>query len=151
MDLLEMIRQALRENKVEKRSIYEVLQKEGKVFRQPDDIAIRNELGEAATVEGVRQLMKEAEQGRTYAADLIDQAVAARVRAQGEGFDAEKYKSMLVRSGDLDFVKEEIKSYDELAKQRFTTGRQTKTEEFGKETNPAPASRNDYVEENIFE
>ncbi|NMF00244.1 hypothetical protein [Aneurinibacillus aneurinilyticus] len=128
MNLLEQLRQALREHKIEKHAVLELVQNEGEVFRQPDDIALRNELGDAATVEGIRQLKQEAEQGRQYATDLIDKAVQARVRAQGEGFDAEKYRAMLVRANDLDFVKDEIESYDELAKQRFTGGRQTERE-----------------------
>ncbi|RBN37176.1 hypothetical protein DMN50_31790, partial [Priestia megaterium] len=80
---------------------------------------------EQATVEGVKQLKVEAEQGRQYAVDLVDQAVAARTRAQGDGFNAESYKNVLVRSADLDYIKEEIKAYEEMAGQRFTGGRQT--------------------------
>ncbi|MBO0962349.1 hypothetical protein J1P26_21840 [Neobacillus sp. MM2021_6] len=125
MNLLEQIRTALKEGKIERRSVYDALSTEGEVFRQPEDVQLRNELGDAATVEGVKQLKTEAEQGRQYAADLIDQAVQARVKAQGDGFDSEKYRSMLVRAADLDFVKEEIKSYGDLAAQRFTPGRQT--------------------------
>ena len=32
---------------------------------------------------------------------------------------------MLVRAADLDYIKSEIESYEEMAGQRFTTGRQT--------------------------
>ncbi|MED0739013.1 hypothetical protein [Aneurinibacillus thermoaerophilus] len=150
VNLLEQLRQALRECKIEKRAVYEILSSEGEVFRQPDDIALRNELGDAATIEGIRQLKKEAEQGRQYAADLIDKAVQARVRAQGEGFDAEKYRSMLVRANDLDFVKDEIKSYEEMAKQRFTPGRQTEQEPLEPTSAPAPARQAAEEEDNIF-
>ncbi|BFI99911.1 MAG: hypothetical protein PME_23470 [Priestia megaterium] len=125
MNLIEQIRTALQKNEIEKSRVYEILQGEGEKFRQPDDMAIRNELGEQATVEGVKQLKVEAEQGRQYAADLIDQAVAARTRAQGDGFNAESYKAVLVRSADLDYIKDEIKVYDEMVEQRFTPGRQT--------------------------
>ncbi|WP_372780299.1 hypothetical protein ACBZ92_02095 [Priestia aryabhattai] len=125
MNLIEQIRTALQKNEIEKSRVYEILQGEGEKFRQPDDMAIRNELGEQATVEGVKQLKVEAEQGRLYAADLVDQAVASRTRAQGEGFNAESYKNMLVRAADLDYIKDEIKAYEEMAEQRFTPGRQT--------------------------
>ncbi|MGG0436220.1 hypothetical protein ABEY51_27000 [Priestia megaterium] len=125
MNLIEQIRTALQKNEIEKSRVYEILQGEGEKFRQPDDMAIRNELGEQATVEGVKQLKVEAEQGRLYAADLVDQAVASRTRAQGDGFNAESYKNMLVRAADLDYIKDEIKAYEEMAEQRFTPGRQT--------------------------
>jgi len=123
--LLQQITDAIRENKVEKREIYKLLGEEGETFRQPDDIAIRNELGDNATVDGVKQLKEEAEQGRTYAADMINNAVEARTRAQGDKFDADKYRQMLVRAADLDFVKEEIDTYEAMAKDRFNGGRQT--------------------------
>jgi hypothetical protein len=125
MNLIEQIRTALQKNEIEKSRVYEILQSEGDKYRQPDDIALRNELGEQATIEGVKQLKVEAEQGRQYTADLIDQAVASRTRAQGEGFNAESYKNMLVRAADLDYIKDEIKAYEEMAEQRFTPGRQT--------------------------
>lgn len=129
MNPLEQLRQAIAEGKVEKRAVYEVLAAEGETFRQPDDVQIRNELGDAASVEGVRQLKKEAEHGRTYSADLIDSAVKARVRAQGDAFDADKYRAMLVRADDIEFVKDEIQSYGEQAKQRFKPGRQGELED----------------------
>lgn len=131
MNLLEQIRQALKENQIEKARVYEILQGEGEPYRHQDDIALRNELGELATVEGIRQLKKEAEHGRQYVADLIDQAVQARVKAQGEGLNAESYRQMLVRSDDIQFIKDEIKSYENLAKERFTSGRQTEKETLG--------------------
>ncbi|MED4866117.1 hypothetical protein ABET15_04250 [Heyndrickxia faecalis] len=129
--LLDEVRTAIRENKIEKRAVYDVLAAEGETFRQPDDIAVRNELGEQATVEGVRALKKEAEQGRAYVADLIDQAVQSRVRAQGDKFNADAYKQMLARSGDIGFIKDEINSYQEMTKDRFTPGRQTNPDDPG--------------------
>lgn len=128
MDLLEQMRTAIAENKIEKRSIYELLGTEGEKFRQPDDIAIRNELGDAASVEGVKKMKEEAEQGRQYVTDLVDKAVEARVRAQGEGFKAEPYKNMLSRSADIQYIKDEIESWDGMTEQRFTPGRQTEAE-----------------------
>lgn len=128
MDLLEQMRTAIKENKIEKRSIYELLGAEGEKFRQPDDIAIRNELGDSATVDGVKKMKEEAEQGRQYVADLVDEAVEARVRAQGEGFKSEPYKKMLSRSADIEYIKDEIKSYEAITAERFTSGRQTEAE-----------------------
>jgi hypothetical protein len=103
-----------------------LLTEEGEPFRQPDDVAIRNELGkDYSSVNAIRQLKKEAQQGRRYLADTIDEAVAARVKAQGDSFNAESYRNMLTNSGDIDSIKEEITAYDNMAKQRFTPGRQT--------------------------
>ncbi len=125
VSVLDDLKKAVEENKIEKSRVYAVLDGTGDKFRQPDDIALRNELGDDATVGGVKQLKAEAEQGRAYVADLIDQAIASRVRAQGQGFKADSYKQMLVRSGDIEFIKDEIKSYDDLAKHVLTPGRQT--------------------------
>ena len=128
MNLMDQLRSELKDNKIEKRAIYELLGTEGEKFRQPDDIAIRNELGDAASVDGVKKIKEEAEQGRQYVTDLVDQAVKARVRAQGEGFKAEPYKNMLSRSADIEYIKDEITSYEELAKERWPQGRQTEAD-----------------------
>ncbi|PFP29400.1 hypothetical protein COJ96_10880 [Bacillus sp. AFS073361] len=129
LNLLEQIRAALKDNTVEKARIYEVLQSEGETFRQPEDIAIRNELGDLAKPEAIRQLKKEAEMGRQYVSDLIDKAVQARVKVQGTEFDSEKYKQMLIRVNDVEFLKEELESYEKLAVEKFVPGRQTKPED----------------------
>jgi hypothetical protein len=137
LGVLEELKTAVEENKIEKARAYAVLDGTGEKFRQPDDIALRNELGDNATVEGVKTLKQEAEQGRAYVADLIDQAVASRVRAQGQDFKADSYKQMLVRSADIDFIKDEIRSYEELAKKNLTPGRSTQgndTQHRGQET-----------------
>lgn len=128
MDLLEQMRTAITENKIEKRAICELLGTEGEKFRQPDDIAIRNELGDAASVDGVKKMKEEAEQGRQYVTDLVDKAIEARVRAQGEGFKADSYKNMLSCSADIEYIKSEIESYDAMTQERFTSGRQTEAE-----------------------
>ncbi|WP_153465108.1 hypothetical protein [Sediminibacillus terrae] len=131
MSLLDQIRTAIQEGKLEKRSVYDVLSGEGETFRQPDDVKLRNELGEAATVEGVRALKKEAEQGRQYFADTVDEAVKARVRAQGDKFNEEKYRQMLTRTADLEYIKDEIETYNRLAKDGLTPGRQTEVDDPG--------------------
>ena len=153
-NLIADIRHAVRENKIEKAVIYDVLAEEGDAFRQPEDIAIRNELGkDLCKPDAIRQLKKEAEQGRRYLADTIDEAVAARVRAFGDTFNADSYRSMLARSGEIDHIKEEINAYERLAKERFKPGRQT-------EPKPLPAddegdeSNNrfdDVDDENLFD
>lgn len=128
MDLLAQMRTAITENTLDKAEAYRVLDGAGDKFRQPDDIAIRNELGDAASVDGVKKMKEEAEQGRQYVTDLVDQAVKARVRAQGEGFKSEPYKNMLSRSADIEYIKSEIEAYDAMAGERFTPGRQTEAE-----------------------
>lgn len=152
MDLLAQIRQALQEGKIEKARLYEVLSTEGETFRQPDDVSIRNELGEQANVEGIKQLKTEAELGRAYVVDLIDQAVSARVKAQGEKFNAEQYKQMLVRVNDIEFIKGEIDSYEKQALERFTPGRQTAPDDLDdddkKEIRSNPVKP---IDENIFD
>ncbi|USK72672.1 hypothetical protein [Peribacillus asahii] len=126
LNFLDELRTQIRENKIEKGKIYDLLTEEGEPFRQPDDIALRNELGKDFTsVEAVRQLKKEAQQGRRYLADSVDLAVSARVKAQGDTFNAESYRSMLVTWGDIDAIKEEAESYNKAAEQRFSGGRQT--------------------------
>jgi hypothetical protein len=149
VNLLEQIRAALKDNTVEKSRIYEVLSGEGEPFRQADDIAIRNELGDLATPEGVRQLKADADNGKKYVADLIDKAVAERVKVQGDSFDADKYKAMLVRVGDIDFIKDELASYEKQAKERFVSGRQTEPEDLEQELEPVTRSQNG--PENIFD
>ncbi|MEH7114559.1 hypothetical protein V7124_19665 [Neobacillus niacini] len=152
MDLLTQIREALKENKLEKSKIYEVLQSEGDPFRQPEDIAIRNELGEQANVEGIKKLKSEAEMGRTYITDLIDEAVKSRVKVQGEHFNAEQYKQMLIRTNDLEFIKGEIESYDKQALERFTPGRQTQDDDLGADDmQKERAPKVDPQNENIFD
>jgi hypothetical protein len=150
MNLLEEMRKALKDNKLEKGKVYELLTEEGEPFRQPDDIALRNELGELANVSAVRQLKKEAQQGRRYLADTIDQAVAMRVKAQGDTFNAESYRSMLTLSADIDHIKDEIDSYEKMAKERFKAGRQTKQEEI-EEKEEEKVRTETFMNSNLFD
>lgn len=144
MNFLDELRTQIRENKMEKGKIYDLLTEEGEPFRQPDDVAIRNELGkDHSSVAAIRQLKKEAQQGRRYLADTIDEAVAARVKAQGDSFNAESYRNMLNNSADIDSIKEEITAYENMAKQRFTSGRQTEDEELGNEQEQDQNTRNE--------
>lgn len=150
VNLLEQIRQALQENKLEKKAVYDLLAAEGETFRQPDDIAIRNELGDRASVEGIRHLKREAEQGRAYVSDLIDQAVKVRVKAQGDAFNEESYRNLLTRSDDIRFIKDEIEAFTKMVEMRFTPGRQTEDELKNKEL-MNHRTVTDYEDENIFD
>ncbi|MET3689881.1 hypothetical protein ABIC37_005431 [Priestia megaterium] len=153
-NLLGDIRQAVRDNKIEKAAIYEVLGEEGDKFRQPEDIKLRNELGkDFCSVDAVRQLKKEAQQGRRYLADVIEDAVKARVRAFGDGFNAESYRAMLTTSGEIDHIKEEIDAYERMAKERFKPGRQTEPEKVpGEEQGEEENKRFEPVEDgNLFD
>ena len=155
--LLDDVRTAIRENKVEKAVIYDILAEEGDPFRQPEDIAIRNELGkDFCSIQAIRQMKKEAQQGRRYLADVIDQAVSARIKAQGDTFNADSYRQILSLSGDIDHIKDEIDSYDRLAKARFVTGRQTEPENPEKEKpeDETPEEEKEKIDpdsDNIFE
>lgn len=153
LNILEQIREALKNNTVEKARIYEVLQSEGEPFRQPDDIAIRNELGDKANTESIRTLKKEAEMGRQYVTDLIDKVVQARIKVQGTEFDSEKYKQMLVRVNDVEFLKDELKSYEKLALEKFVPGRQTKSEDLDpySDNQKENTRSNEPQDENIFD
>ena len=153
--LLDDIRTAVRENKIEKAVVYDILAEEGDPFRQPEDIALRNELGkDYCNPLAIRQLKKEAQQGRRYLADVIDQAVTARVKAQGDGFNADSYRQILSLSGDIDHIKEEIDSYERQAKMRFVEGRQTEPENVEKKEQPEEDVKEvieDDDTDNIFE
>ena len=154
--LLDDIRTAISENKIEKAVIYDMLGEEGIPFRQPEDVALRNELGkDFCSVQAVRQLKKEAQTGRRYVADVIDMAITARVKAQGDTFNADSYRSMLTMSADIDYIKDEVDSYERLAKQRFVGGRQTEPEKLepkkDRENEPEEITqRLDPDSENIF-
>ena len=124
MNLLEQLRQELKENKLERKAVYDVLSEGNETFRQPDDIALRNALGEDATEQGVKTLKQMAENGRKYKEDLVDEAVKERVAVQGDSFNSENYKSLLNRA-DIDFIKEEAESYRKMKGDKFTSGRQT--------------------------
>lgn len=156
LNFLDELRTQIRENKLEKGKIYDLLTEEGEPFRQPDDVALRNELGkDFSSVNAVRQLKKEAQQGRRYLADMVDSAVSSRVKAQGDTFNAESYRNMLTNWGDIDAIKEEADSYEKAAKQRFTGGRQSEDEnldpEDKKKKEDKPKVRVDNDKINFFE
>ena len=138
MNVLDELRTQIRENKLEKGKVYDLLNEEGEPFRQPDDVALRNELGkDFVSIDAIRQLKKEAQQGRRYLADSVDLAVSARIKAQGDTFNANSYRNMLMTWGDIDAIKEEAECYEKEFQKRFTAGRQTEPEDLeGSKNNP---------------
>lgn len=63
-----------------------------------------------------------AEDGKAYRADLVGQAVAARVRAQGDAFDAGAYQKVL-EAQPVDYVRGEIAAWNKAATTVFEPGR----------------------------
>lgn len=59
----------------------------------------------------VEAMRPQAEMGQRWIADLVDQAVKERVRAEVDKFDAEKYRRVLLASSDPEYIKEEIASW----------------------------------------
>lgn len=65
-----------------------------------------------------------ADTGTAYRADLIDEALAEGVRAQGEKFPSETYRDMLANAS-LDHIKQVRDQFAEQAGERLPSGRQT--------------------------
>lgn len=146
VEILEQLRTALTEGKLEKKSVYEVLQNDGETYRNAEDVLLRNELGEVATVEGIKQLKADAEHGKSYIIDLVERAVQARTKVQGNDFKADQYRAMLARSADIEFLKDEIESYEKQVKEKFTGGRQSQKETLGGDQK----ERTEFKDENLF-
>lgn len=85
--------------------------------------SLREALGEQLTVEAIRGLQAKATLGETLYEELVKDAVAARVGAQGDSFNAPKYRDLLMAARDVAYVKEEIDSWKEAKKDRYTPGR----------------------------
>lgn len=85
--------------------------------------ALRDALGEPLTVEAIRNLQSKATLGDTLYDELVKDAVAERTRAQGESFNAAKYRDLLLAARDVAYVKEEIESWKDAKRDRFTPGR----------------------------
>lgn len=81
--------------------------------------------GEKYHAPGDREIEKEAEVGRAYVEDLVDATVKARVRAQGDGFDVDRYRDLLTQSRDVAFMRGELRSYKSEAEQELYAGRRT--------------------------
>jgi hypothetical protein len=85
--------------------------------------AMREALGDQLTVEAIRTLKARADLGETLYEDLVKDAVAARTSVQGEDFNAEKYRDLLLSARDVAFVKEETASWKKEKSNKFTAGR----------------------------
>lgn len=83
---------------------------------------------EGATVrwlcDELQRLRPLADEGRTYRADLVDQALREGVRAQGDGFPIETYRALLA-GAPIDQVKQIRDSLKAKGDERFPGGRQT--------------------------
>ncbi len=71
-----------------------------------------------------KRLQPLADDGKRYREDLIAEALAEGVRAQGENFAAETYRSILV-SAPLDAVKRMRDDWRVVGDRRFPGGRQS--------------------------
>jgi hypothetical protein len=86
------------------------------------DRVLSDVLGGDLTVTRLRQLMAEASDGRQAKADLIRDAVAARVGVHAETFDAKAYTDML-QTQPMAAVRSELESWQTAKRARFTPGR----------------------------
>ena len=71
------------------------------------------------------RLEGEAAIGRKFLEDLVDATVQARVRAQKDGFDPDKYGTFLTGTGDIEFIRSELASHDAEAAGTLYSGRKT--------------------------
>lgn len=125
VNVIEELKKGLKDGSIERSAVRTALEHGGHSLRSQEDTAIRNELGEdLATVEAIRNLKKDAGHGRKYVEDLVEDAVKERVAVQGDTFNAESYKVVLERSGDIDYIKSEIESYRKMKGDKFKPGRQ---------------------------
>jgi hypothetical protein len=79
-----------------------------------------------AQVQGFEALKALAEDGKTYRANLIAEAKAAKIRAFGE-IDVKDYEKVLAVA-PIEFLRQEIKLYDEMAKKVFGDGKRPTTQ-----------------------
>jgi len=82
-------------------------------------------LAEAEALETrVSALEPDAEIGLAYKTDLVNEAVKARVQAEGNDCPAEKYRAVLMGQDDLEFIKAERKAWQARAAEVLKSGRQ---------------------------
>lgn len=84
----------------------------------------------------VRRLRPLAEDGEQYRADLIDEAIREGVRANGDEFNQDLFRSQF-ENADLDFIKEMREMWTKQGDEQFAdTGRLSKDGEEGGDTEP---------------
>jgi hypothetical protein len=93
------------------------------------DAALTEALGEAPTAEALRSLKRSAQLGDELYLELVDEAVKARISVQHDKFNAEGYRSMLMRERNVALVREERDSYLDQKKELFKPGRQVTPEQ----------------------
>lgn len=93
------------------------------------DTALTEALGEAPTAEALRTLKRSAQLGDELYLELVDEAVKARISVQHDKFNAEGYRSMLMRERNVALVREERDSYLDQKKELFKPGRQVQPEQ----------------------
>lgn len=111
---------------------------------------VRGILAETAAPDGedigaqVRWLIAEngrlaplADEGRAYRSDLVTAALAEGVRAYGDSFSQETYRTILEGAG-LEAVKRMTADWKTIGDARFVGGRQIENEQPQPETVPAP-------------
>lgn len=84
----------------------------------------------------VSDLEPQAADGRQYRNDLVSEALAEGVRAQGQGFDEETYKAMLTNA-PLATIKRMRGDWQKIGDERLQGGRQS----FDGDQTPQPAAR----------
>lgn len=75
----------------------------------------------------IKDLEPQAADGVQYRKDLVDEALAEGVRAYGDKFDAETYRSML-EGAKLDVIKRMKSDWAAVGDGRFAPGRQSRDE-----------------------
>ena len=86
----------------------------------------------------LRTLVTEAAAGRQYRADLLDEAIKARVQAFGRGAEEERYRALLERL-PLEDVRGFRDEWRSIASGRLPVGRRS---DDGGDPLPAPAEKN---------
>ncbi|WP_248500212.1 hypothetical protein, partial [Staphylococcus aureus] len=128
---IEEIKAALKAGDISLDEIKALAVKDGESIVEAKSLKLVEALGEYSSIEAIDTLKAEAEHGRAYMSDLIDQAVVERVKLQGDKFTvemADKYKETLAQRGDLDMIKNEIELYKSLAAELFQAGKPTGAE-----------------------
>jgi len=88
--------------------------------------AIPEELRSEAAV---ATLIVEAEAGRQYKADLVEQALKEGVRANGNDFDREHWTTFLSEQTDLAVIRASVASFRKAADAKVQPGQKTRTED----------------------
>lgn len=97
-------------------------------------------LGEPLTVEAIRSLQGKAQLGDELFRELVKDAVAARVGAQGETFNSDRYKEVLLGTRDVAYVKDEIASWKSAKATTYSPGRSVVPRQPA-DVKPTPAER----------